>query len=55
MRISKIRDFAKEITKKCEKENFTYEEAELLTAILKDEIRQCKEVELHKTFKALAE
>lgn len=51
MDISEIRIFAKEIIKECEKKEFTYGEAELLAAVLKDEIRQCKEAELHKKLK----
>lgn len=54
MDISEIRIFAKQIIKECEKKEFTYGEAELLATVLKDEIRQCKEAELHKKIKALA-
>lgn len=53
--IEKLREFAKEITKECERRKYTIEETELFSHILKDEINQCKKELNRKGFKALVE
>ncbi|MFQ6932363.1 MAG: hypothetical protein ACLRR3_15630 [Eubacterium sp.] len=41
-KIDELRIKAKEITKTMEKEQFTYEEADLFVSVLKDEIKECR-------------
>ena len=53
--LEKLREFAKEITKECEKRKYTIEETEMLSHVLKDEINQCKKELNKKGFKALVE
>lgn len=50
-----LREFAKEITREMEKRRYSYRDADMLVAVLKDEINQCREAETLKPFTALEE
>ena len=52
--LKEIRSYAQEIIKECEKKGYTVKEAELLTSIMMDEIRQRKEAIGDISLKALA-
>lgn len=54
MEIKELRKHAKEITKKCEERGYTFEDAEMLCAILKDEISQCEKATKKRKIQALA-
>ena len=55
MEIKELRKHAKEITKKCEERGYTFEDAEMLCAILKDEISQCEKATKKRKIQALAQ
>ena len=53
MKVEELRKYAKEITKEMEKRKFSYQDADIFVAVLKDEIKQCHEAENIKNFTAL--
>lgn len=54
MEIKELRKHAKEITKECEERGYTFVDAEMLCAVLKDEISQCEKATQKRNFQALA-
>lgn len=54
MEIEEPRKHAKEITKQFEERGYTFEDAEMLCIVLKDEVRHCEKRIKKRNFHALA-